>query len=108
MKIKYPLFSQVALVKDLPEFNLRRGDLATIVEHYPMPDGVDDGYSLEGFECPGVTIELAGSLLVPIAQWQQEELVLAKLQLLSQSRRLQLEDYIDFLLQKDDIDRRSA
>ncbi|WP_414859150.1 DUF4926 domain-containing protein [Nostoc sp. KVJ3] len=34
-----PLFSQVALAQDLPEYNLKRGSVATIVEHYPMPEG---------------------------------------------------------------------
>ncbi len=50
MKVLHPLFSQVALVQDLPEHNLKRGDIATIVEYYPMPEGEEDGYSLEGFE----------------------------------------------------------
>src|ERR1700678_1436863 len=31
---KYPLFSRIALAEDLPEENLRRGDVATIVEYY--------------------------------------------------------------------------
>jgi len=64
MKVTYPLFSQVALVKDLPEHHLKRGDVATIVEHYPMPEGEDDGYSLEGFDVPNVTIEVASSQIV--------------------------------------------
>lgn len=56
MKVQHPLFSQVALAQDLPEHNLKRGDIATIVEHYPMPDEEEDGYSLEGFDLPHVTI----------------------------------------------------
>ncbi|MEH2239550.1 DUF4926 domain-containing protein [Nostoc sp.] len=34
MKVQHPLFSQVALAQDLPEYNLKRGNVATIVEHY--------------------------------------------------------------------------
>jgi hypothetical protein len=30
MKQQYPLFSQVALTEDLPEYQLKQGDIATI------------------------------------------------------------------------------
>jgi hypothetical protein len=108
MKATYPLFSQVALVEDLPEHHLKRGDVATIVEHYPMPEGEDDGYSLEGFDVPNVTIEVASSQIVPIDQWQQEEAILQKIRQLSQTRLLQLEDYLDFLIQKENSEQKSA
>lgn len=101
MKVQHSLFSQVALAQDLPEHGLKRGDIATIVEHYPMPEGEEDGYSLEGLDVPHVTLEVAASQIIPIAQWQQEEVILRKLRQLSKSRRLQLEDYVDFLLQKE-------
>ncbi|MHC5614162.1 MAG: DUF4926 domain-containing protein [Nostoc sp.] len=79
MKVQHLLFSQVALAQDLPEYNLKQGNVATIVEHYPMLEGEEDGYSLEGFDLPHVTIEVPASQIIPIAQWQQEEMILAKL-----------------------------
>ena len=51
----YTLFEQVALTRDIPEKNLRRGDVATIVDHHPMREG-EDGYSLELFNGIGETI----------------------------------------------------
>jgi len=51
----YTLFEQVALTRDIPEKNLRQGDVATIVEHHPMQQG-EDGYSLELFNGIGETI----------------------------------------------------
>ncbi|HEY9749801.1 MAG TPA: DUF4926 domain-containing protein [Allocoleopsis sp.] len=108
MKVQYPLFSQVALAQDLPEQNLKRGDIATVVEHFSMPDGEEDGYSLEGFDVPHVTIELAASQIIPIMQWQQEETILIKLRQLSRDRLLQLEDYLDFLLQKEESEQQNA
>ncbi len=108
MKIQYRLFSQVALAEDLPEYHLRRGDIAMIVEHYPMLEGEEDGYSLEGFNVTNVTVEVAASQIIPVSQWQQEEEILAKLRQLSQSRLLQLQEYLDFLLQKDRADQKSA
>jgi hypothetical protein len=108
MKVTYPLFSQVALAEDLPEYHLKRGDVATIVEHYPTPEGDDDGYSLEGFDVPHVTIEVAASQIISIDQWRQEEAILNKLRQLSQSRLLQLEDYLDFLVYKEKSEHKSA
>jgi hypothetical protein len=108
MKVQYPLFSQVILTEDLPKHNLKRGEIATIVEYYPMPEGEEDRYSLEGFDVPQVTIEVAASQILPIAQWQKEEMILTKLRQLSGVRLLQLEDYLDFLLQKEKPEQNSA
>ena len=38
------------------------------VEHYPMPEGQEDGYSLEGFGVPilGVTVEVRESQIQPL------------------------------------------
>ncbi|MEQ9372082.1 MAG: DUF4926 domain-containing protein [Coleofasciculus chthonoplastes F3-SA18-01] len=103
MKIQYPLFSQVALAQDLPEYNLKRGDVATIVEYYHKAEGEEDGYSLEGFDLPQVTIEVATSQIIPVVQWQREEIILRKLRQLSELRQQQLEEYLDFLLQREKI-----
>ncbi|ASC71680.1 hypothetical protein XM38_026340 [Halomicronema hongdechloris C2206] len=108
MKVTYPLFTQVALTEDLPEHHLKRGDMATIVEHYPMPTGEEDGYSLEGFDVPNITVEVSASQIMPIKQWQHESEILVKLRRLSQLRQRQLEEYLDFLLQKEQSERRSA
>jgi len=48
-------FQQVALAKDIPENNLRRDDLATIVEIHPA-NGGEVGYSIEIFNALGETI----------------------------------------------------
>ena len=49
------LFQRVALRVDLPEHGLRKGDVATIVEHLPGKD-CEDGYALEVFNAVGDTI----------------------------------------------------
>jgi len=53
--MKFKLFEQVALAKDIPEENLRRGDLATIVDSHPA-NGGEVGYSIEVFNAVGDTI----------------------------------------------------
>jgi hypothetical protein len=53
--MKMDLFKRVALRVDLPEYGLRRGDVATIVEHLPG-NGREDGYAVEVFNSVGDTI----------------------------------------------------
>jgi hypothetical protein len=53
--MKYKLFEEVTLLKDVTEKGLRKGDVVTIVEYHPNPGG-EDGYSLEVFNVLGDTI----------------------------------------------------
>jgi len=53
--MKYKLFQQVALAKDIPEKKLRRGDVATVVDYHPTSGG-EAGYSIEVFNAVGDTI----------------------------------------------------
>jgi Domain of unknown function (DUF4926) len=53
--MKFELFSRVALREDFSHYQLRRGDVATIVDHHPVKQG-EDGYSLEVFNAVGETI----------------------------------------------------
>ena len=50
MKPKFPLFSEIVLLQDIPMSNLKRGSVATIVEHYSTDELAQDGYSLDGFD----------------------------------------------------------
>ncbi|NJL89659.1 MAG: DUF4926 domain-containing protein [Coleofasciculaceae cyanobacterium SM2_1_6] len=70
MSAQFPLFSQVVLAQDLPRYGLKRGSVATVVEYYPMPNLEEDGYSLEGFNIPEVTIEVSASQIMSLQQWQ--------------------------------------
>jgi hypothetical protein len=56
--MKYELYSRVALAEDLPEHCLRRGDVATIVEHHLGRPGQEPGYSLEVFNAVGDTVDV--------------------------------------------------
>lgn len=56
--MKYDLYSRVALAEDLPENCLRRGDLATVVDHHPGRAGQESGYSLEVFNAVGETVDV--------------------------------------------------
>lgn len=46
--MKYKLFEEVVLIKDIPEKGLKKGDVATVVDHHSGLNG-QGGYSLEIF-----------------------------------------------------------
>ncbi|WP_340103242.1 DUF4926 domain-containing protein [Rhodohalobacter sp. 8-1] len=46
--MKYELFSEVVLLKDIPEEKLKTGEIATVVENHPS-ESSEDGYTLEVF-----------------------------------------------------------
>ena len=56
--IKYKLFQQVALARDIPEKGFQCGDLVTIVDRHPT-NGGEPGYSIEIFNAVGDTIAVA-------------------------------------------------
>ena len=105
MKPKFPLFSEVVLLKDIPTHNLKRGSVATVVEHYSTNELAQDGYSLEGFDIPNVTVEVAESQIISVEQWQKEMEILEKLHRLSVVKLVHLESYIEKLLSEDSNDR---
>ena len=51
----FPLYTDVALARDLPEYRLRQGDLVRLVEHHVAPDG-EEGYSAEVLGAKGQTL----------------------------------------------------
>ena len=53
--MRFKQFQRVALAKDIPDSNLRQGDLATIVEIHPK-NGGEIGYSIEIFNALGETL----------------------------------------------------
>jgi hypothetical protein len=56
--MKYDQFIRVALTEDLPERNLRRGDVVTVVEYHPGRPGQEPGYTLEVFNAVRETVDV--------------------------------------------------
>jgi len=73
--MKYPLFTRVALAEDLPKQNLRRGDLATIVEYYEGSPGQESGYELEVFNAVGDTFAVVTARESQIESLRNDELL---------------------------------
>jgi hypothetical protein len=53
--MKYALFTEMALSRDLPEHGLRRGDVVRIIDDHLCPGG-REGYSVEVCSAVGDTI----------------------------------------------------
>lgn len=53
--MRFELYTDAALSRDIPEHKLRRGDLVKVVDHHPSVDG-ENGYSIEVFNAIGDTI----------------------------------------------------
>jgi len=51
--MKLPLYHRVALTVDEPEFHLKKGDVATLIDRIPHPSGGEDGCVLEVFNALG-------------------------------------------------------
>ena len=73
--MKYPRFTRVALADDLPKENLRRGDLATIVEYYAGSPGQEPGYELEIFNAVGDTFAVVTVRESQIKSLRNDELL---------------------------------
>lgn len=50
--MKYKQYHEVVLLIDIPDKRLKKGDVATVVEHHPSIDYAD-GYTLEVFNALG-------------------------------------------------------
>jgi hypothetical protein len=53
--MRFELYTNAALARDIPEHRLRRGDVVKIVDHHPSTNG-ETGYSIEVFNAIGDTI----------------------------------------------------
>lgn len=57
--MKHPLYERVVLARDLVEHGLKRGDVATLVDYVPHPEGGEIGCALEFFNALGESIAVA-------------------------------------------------
>ena len=68
--MKYELYKDYALARDVPEHGLRRGDIIKLVEHHSARD-LEEGYSAEVFNALGDTIDVitvAESAIEPLRE----------------------------------------
>ncbi len=62
--MNFELYQRVALKHDLPEYELKKGDVATLIDFVPHPANGEEGCVLEVFSATGESIAV---VIVPIS-----------------------------------------
>ncbi|HEY9704061.1 MAG TPA: DUF4926 domain-containing protein [Allocoleopsis sp.] len=58
------LYQEIALTRNIPEYQLKQGDIATLIDFVPHPTGGEEGCILEIFNAIGESIKI---VTVPIS-----------------------------------------
>lgn len=66
--MKLELYQYIVLSRDLPEHNLKKGDVAMLIDYVTHPQGGENGYILEVFNAAGDSIAV---LTVPMSAVEQ-------------------------------------
>jgi hypothetical protein len=56
LKVNFEPYQHLALNRDLPEHQLKAGDVATVIDFVPHPSGGEDGCVLEVFSATGESL----------------------------------------------------
>lgn len=62
--MKLELYQEIALNRDFLEYNLHRGDVATLIDYVPHPSGGEEGAVLEVFNVLGESVSV---VTVPVS-----------------------------------------
>jgi Domain of unknown function (DUF4926) len=62
--MKLALYQEIALNRDFPDYNLRQGDMATLIDYVPHPETGEEGAILEVFNALGDTVSV---VTVPVS-----------------------------------------
>ena len=68
------LYQEVALTRNLPEHQLKAGDIATLIDFVPHPSGGEDGCFLEVFNAVGESIAVVAVPISAITALRADEI----------------------------------
>ncbi len=77
--MKLELYQRVALLHDVPEHRLKKGDVATLVDYVPHPGGGEDGYVLEVFNAVGESIAVIAVPMSAVVPLRSDEILSVRL-----------------------------
>jgi hypothetical protein len=75
---KLELYSDVVLTRDFPEFRLKQGDIATLIEFLDHPAGGEEGCILEVFNVLGESIDVITVPLSAVAPLRADQVPSAR------------------------------
>jgi hypothetical protein len=75
--MKFELYTEAVLTRDLPEYRLRRGDIVRLVDHHVAGDA-SEGYSIEVFNALGETIAVTAVPESALEPLREDEVLCAR------------------------------
>ncbi|MEM9090897.1 MAG: DUF4926 domain-containing protein [Cyanobacteria bacterium P01_F01_bin.53] len=72
--MKLALYQEIALNRDFPDHTLHKGDIATLIDYVPHPEGGEDGAILEVFNALGDTVSVITVPASSIAALQSSDI----------------------------------
>lgn len=75
--MKFELYTDAVLTRDVPEHKLKRGDVVKLVDHHVAPDG-SEGYSIEVFNAVGDTIAVTAVSKMSLEPLREDEILSAR------------------------------
>ena len=75
--MKFELYTDAVLTRDVPEHRLKKGDVVKLVEHHGAVDGVE-GYSIEAFNALGDTVAVTTVPEAALGPLRDDEILCAR------------------------------
>jgi hypothetical protein len=75
--MKFELYKDAVLTRDIPEHRLKRGDLVKLIDHHVARDG-SEGYSIEVFNAVGETIAVTAVPETALESLREDEILCAR------------------------------
>jgi len=72
--MKFELYKDAVLTRDVPEHRLKRGDIVKLVDHHVARDG-SEGYSIEVFNAVGDTIAVTAVPETALEALREDEIL---------------------------------
>ncbi len=72
--MRFELYTDAALTRDVPDFGLRRGDVVKLIDHHIAPDG-GEGYSIEVFNAVGETLAVTAVPAAALEALREDEVL---------------------------------
>lgn len=72
--MKPELYKEIALTRDIPAENLKKGDVAIVVDYVPHPTGGEEGAILEIFNAIGESVTVVTVPISAIAPLRSDQL----------------------------------
>ena len=75
---KPKLYEEVAIARNIPEENLKQGDVAVVVEYVPHPAGGEEGAILEIFNAIGESVAVATVSISAIKSLRADQVLMVR------------------------------